>query len=147
MALAVAVAAPAGLERALRQAIRRARTRGEALVAVTLPAPGIDPAEVMFASRRRGEPFYVFEQPDRDRHALAALGCVRALEASGPDRFARVSEEWRALAGGAVADDGLVAVGGVAFAPDRGRAQHWQGFAPPSPPLPPGAPPPPRGEG
>src|SRR3954452_134857 len=132
MAVAVAVAAPAGLERALRQAVRRARTRGEALVAVTLPAPGIDPAEVMFASRRPGEPFYVFEQPDRDRHALAALGCVRALEASGPDRFARVSEEWRALAGGAIADDGLVAVGGFAFAPDGGSAQHWQGFAPAS---------------
>src|SRR3954471_8052309 len=132
MALAVAVAAPAGLERALRQAVRRARTRGEALVAVTLPAPGIDPAEVMFASRRRGEPFYVFEQPDRDRRALAALGCVRALEASGPDRFARVGEEWRALVANTVADEGLVAVGGFAFAPDGGRAPHWQGFAPAS---------------
>src|SRR4051794_5816949 len=132
MALGVAVAAPAGLERALRQACRRARSRGETLVAVTLPAPGVDPAEVMFASRRPGEPFYVFEQPDRDRRALAALGCVRALEASGPDRFARVGEEWRALVANTVADEGLVAVGGFAFAPEGGRAPHWQGFAPAS---------------
>src|SRR3954467_13682486 len=132
MALALAVAPPAGLERALRQACRRARSRGETLVAVTLPAPGVDPAEVMFASRRPGEPFYVFEQPDRERRALAALGCVRALEAKGPDRFARVSEEWRTLAGGAVADEGLVAVGGFAFAPDGGGAPHWHGFAPAS---------------
>ena len=132
MAVALAVA-PAGLERALRQAVRRARSRGEALAAVTLTVgPDVDPAEVMFASRRPGEPFYVFEQPDRERRALAALGCVRALEASGPDRFARVSEEWRALAGGAVADEGLVAVGGFAFAPDGGGAPHWQGFAPAS---------------
>jgi salicylate biosynthesis isochorismate synthase/menaquinone-specific isochorismate synthase len=43
-----------------------------------------------------------------------------------------VSEEWRALAGGAVADEGLVAVGGFAFAPDGGGAPHWQGFAPAS---------------
>src|SRR3954470_4500269 len=94
MTVAAAVSHPR-LSRAVARAVRRARSRGEALVAVTVPAPGMDPAQVALASRRPGEPYFLFEQPDRDRHALAALGCVRALEASGPDRFARVGREWR----------------------------------------------------
>src|SRR4051812_6537655 len=116
--------APPRLLRALRDAVRRARSRGEALAAVTLRVGrDVDPAAVVCASRRPGEPCFVFENPDRDRAALAALGCVRALEAHGPDRFGRVAAQWRALAGDAVADEldgplgsGLVAVGGFAFA-------------------------------
>src|SRR3954469_816744 len=126
--------APSRMDRVLRDAVRRARSRGEALVAVTVPAPGMDPAQVALASRRAGEPFFLFEQPDRHRHALAALGCVRALEADGPDRFARVGRDWRRLAAEANADqpDALVAVGGFAFAPDGGGSPQWQGFAPAS---------------
>jgi salicylate biosynthesis isochorismate synthase len=122
------------LSRAVARAVRRARSRGEALIAVTVPAPGLDPAQVAVASRRGDEPWFLFEQPDRDRHALAALGCVRALEANGPDRFERVGREWRALAAEAAADepDALVAVGGFAFAPDGGGSAQWQGYAPAS---------------
>jgi hypothetical protein len=66
----------------------------------------------------------------RERAALAALGCVRALEARGPERFRVVGDAWRALAAGAVGDTGgLLAVGGFAFAPDGGRAPHWAGYA------------------
>jgi salicylate biosynthesis isochorismate synthase/menaquinone-specific isochorismate synthase len=121
-------------QRALTAAVRRARSRGQALVAVTVPVPGMDPAQVALASRRPGEPYFLFEQPDRDRHALATLGCVRALEARGPDRFARVGRAWRTLAAEAAADepDALVAVGGFAFDPDGGAAPHWQGYAPAS---------------
>ena len=62
-----------------------ARNRGgRALVSVTVPAAGLDPAAVAFASRRAGEPWFVFEQPDRGRAALATLGCAHALEAAGP---------------------------------------------------------------
>src|SRR3954451_14049041 len=111
--VAAAVASPR-FTRALAKAVRRARSRGRALVSVTVPAPGLDPASVAFASRRAGEPWFVFEQPDRRRSALATLGCVHALEAGGPDRFARVGREWRALAADAITDapDALVAVGG-----------------------------------
>jgi isochorismate synthase len=122
-------------QRVLTAAVRRARSRGEALVAVTVPAPAdLDPAQVALASRRPGEPWFLFEQPDRRRAALATLGCVRALEAHGPDRFAQVGAAWRALAAEAAADepDALVAVGGFAFAPDGGAAPHWQGYAPAS---------------
>jgi salicylate biosynthesis isochorismate synthase len=128
--------APPGLHRALRDAVRRARSRGEALAAVTLRVGrDVDPAAVACASRRAGEPWFVFENPDRERSALAALGCVRGLEAQGADRFRRVAAQWRVLAGEAVAEPpdgppgaGLVAVGGFAFAGDGGTAPHWHGF-------------------
>src|SRR3954469_5524594 len=128
-------AAPPRLARALRDVVRRARSRGEALAAVTMRVDGgVDPAAVACASRRPGEPWFVFENPDREGAALATLGGARALEATGPDRFRRVAALWRELAGGAVADEpeSLVAVGGFAFAPDGGGSPQWQGFAPAS---------------
>lgn len=95
-----------------------------------------DPSAVAFASRAPGEHWFCFEQPDRDGAALAALGTVARLTASGKGRFERVSTAWRALAAEAVADApdgppgaGLVAVGGFAFAPDGGHAPHWSEFA------------------
>ena len=94
-----------------------------------------DPSAVVFASRAPGEHWFCFEQPDRDGSALAALGTVTRLKASGPDRFKRVAAAWRELTADAVADApdgppgaGLVAVGGFAFAPDGGRAPHWSGL-------------------
>ena len=90
----------------------------------------------MFASRPAGEDWFCFEQPDRDGSALAALGTVARLTASGTQRFERVAAAWRELTAGAVADApdgppgaGLVALGGFAFAPDGGHAPHWSGFA------------------
>ena len=105
-------------------------------MAVTVPvAPTVDPSAVAFASRRSGEPWFCFEQPDRSGAALAALGCVRRLEAHGADRFEHVAAAWRDLAGSAEADApdgppgaGLVAVGGFAFADDGGTAPHWAGY-------------------
>ena len=125
----------ARLERAAVQAVRRARSRGEALAAISVPlAADVDPASVAVASRRAGEPWFCFEQPDRGRAALAALGCVRALEASGAERFDAVAQEWRALAREASGDAGehLVAVGGFAFAGGGGAAPDWRGFEPAS---------------
>jgi isochorismate synthase len=124
----------------LEAAVRRARARGGAtLAAVTVAAPGVDPSALVAASRRAGEPWFCLEQPDRDGSALAALGCVRAIETDGPDRFATVARIWRTLAADALADPpdgpagaGLVAVGGFAFAPAGGAAPQWAGFAPAS---------------
>jgi isochorismate synthase len=122
------------------EAVRRARRHGAALAAITLPLrPHADPTAIAVASRRAGEPWFCFEQPERERFALAALGCAAALEERGPQRFARVARRWRDLAARAAADEpngprgsGPVAVGGFAFAPDGGRAPHWAGFAPAS---------------
>jgi salicylate biosynthesis isochorismate synthase len=120
-------------------AVRRARrSGGEVLATISVALdPDVDPSAVVCASRRAGERWFVFEQPDRGRAALAGLGEVRSLQAAGPERFATVADSWRALAAAAVADPadepagaGPIAVGGFAFAPDGGASPHWQGFEP-----------------
>jgi salicylate biosynthesis isochorismate synthase len=121
-------------------AIRRARRTGEALAAVTIALDGAaDPTAIVAASRGADEPWFVLEHPDAGGAALAAVGCVRAIEESGPDRFRDVARTWRRLAGQAASDpldgpagSGLVAVGGFAFAPEGGGTPHWAGFAPAS---------------
>src|SRR4051812_17838810 len=81
------------------EAGRRARRHGEALAAITVRAPrGADPTAMTAASRRPGEAWFSFEQSDRDRFALAALGCAAAVDERGPDRFARTARRWRELA-------------------------------------------------
>ena len=121
------------------RAVRRARRSGEDVLAgVSLRLAGdVDPSAVAFASRRPGEPWFCLEQPDRDAAALATLGAVTRLRATGPRRFAELAGAWRRLAGAAQADApdgppgaGLVAVGGFAFAPEGGAAPHWAGFPP-----------------
>ncbi len=126
----------------LQLAVKRARRSGGEVLAtlsVQLPADDVDPSAVVCASRRAGEQWFVFEQPDRGRAALAALGEVAHLSASGPDRFKAVAERWREMSAAAVTDPtegltggGPIAVGGFAFAPEGGGAPHWEGFAPAS---------------
>jgi isochorismate synthase len=117
----------------LELAVKRARRSGEqTLATISLEVPGeVDPSAVVCASRRHEEPWFVFEQPDRERAALAALGEVAHLRAFGPDRFAAVAGRWRSLSAAAVGG-GPIAVGGFAFAPDGGGAPHWAGFQPAS---------------
>ena len=121
------------------RAVRRARRSGqEVLLAHTeILAGDVDPSATAFASRAAGQPWFCFEQPDRDDAALAAVGCVRRLEAAGSGRFATVAAAWRELVAGAEADApdgpagaGLVAVGGFGFADEGGAAPHWAGFPP-----------------
>jgi salicylate biosynthesis isochorismate synthase/menaquinone-specific isochorismate synthase len=122
-------------------ALRRARHSGEPTLATsTVRLPGtVDPSAAVCASRRKGEPWFAFEQPDRGGAALAALGEAVCLNSSGPERFASVADRWRALAATAVGDplddpdrSGPVAVGGFAFAPEGGRTPAWEGFDPAS---------------
>ncbi len=129
------------LEARLDAALRRARATGTpALASVTAAVdPSVDPTAMAVASRRPGEPWFCLEQPDRDACALAAIGCVRALEARGVGRFGQVGRRWSALAADALADapdgppgSGLVAVGGFSFAGDGGASNRWQGFVPAS---------------
>jgi isochorismate synthase len=124
------------LTRRLGEAIRRARRSGGTVVAAVgwnVDAE-VDPTAVVVASRRPAEPWFCLEQPDRGSAARAALGCVVALEASGPERFQMVAKRWRELASAAVceAEDGLAALGGFAFAPDGGGSPAWADFEPAS---------------
>jgi salicylate biosynthesis isochorismate synthase/menaquinone-specific isochorismate synthase len=122
-------------------ALQRARRSGRpTLATIVCDLPGdVDPSAVVCASRRPGEPWFVFEQPDRGGAALAGLGQVACLEDTGPDRFATVADRWRSLSAGAVADPpgdpsggGPVAVGGFALAPGGGASPAWSGFEPAS---------------
>jgi menaquinone-specific isochorismate synthase len=129
------------LQRRVREGLHRGRSAGTpALVSVTTELDGEhDPSAIVTASRRGSEPWLCLEQPDHDAIAVAALGAVRTLEASGPGRFEELAGRWRALAADALADEvsgapaaGLVALGGFAFAPDGGASPTWRGFAPAS---------------
>jgi isochorismate synthase len=128
------------LEARLALAIRRARASGRgtlASISVVLDG-GLDPAALVCASRRDGEQMFLLEQPDRGRHAIAALGCAASLDARGSDRFALVAAQWRELAGNAVGDPmdvsggAPLALGGFSFAPDGGSSPHWSGYEPAS---------------
>jgi isochorismate synthase len=136
--------APADRERLAARAelaVRRARRSGTATLAtvsVALPVD-VDPSAVACASRRAGEAWFVFEQPDRGRAALAGLGAAATLQAAGADRFATISDHWRALSAAAVCDSldesdgaGPLAVGGFAFAPHGGGSPHLAKFEPAS---------------
>jgi len=74
------------------RAVRRARRRGRGVVAALTVRvdPAVDPSAVVFASRRTGDDWFCFEQPDRERAALATLGAVVRLDA-GADRFSSVA--------------------------------------------------------
>jgi len=126
----------AELLRRVERAAKRARRSGTpVLTALGVEVdPVVDPSAVVCASRADGEPWFLLEQPDRDGAARASLGCIAAVEASGPDRFAAAARAWRALSGTAICEpeDGLAAVGGFAFAHGGGAAPHWSGFAPAS---------------
>lgn len=126
------------LRRHVDEALARARrSGGEALASVTVAlAPGVDPAEVVIASRSGDEPWFCCEQPERDRAALATLGSVAVLEAEGPGRFTELSGRWRRLAREAACDalhgpaeSGPLAVGGFAFAPAGAGSPQWAGFS------------------
>jgi salicylate biosynthesis isochorismate synthase len=128
-------------ERRLDSAIHAAQGAGAPVLLSVSAATGrtVDPTALVAGSRRPGDHWFCSEQPDRDGVALAALGCVRALEAHGPNRFTEVGARWRALVAGAIVDarsgpqgSGLVCFGGFAFAPDGGSSPPWKGFAPAS---------------
>jgi salicylate biosynthesis isochorismate synthase/menaquinone-specific isochorismate synthase len=124
----------------LRRAVRDAARHGSGLAAVSWRAGGeIDPSAAVLGSRRAGEPWMCFEQPDRSGSAIASLGAAVLIEERGPGRFARVAQRWRELVVRARADaiagppgSGLIACGGFAFADDGGAAHHWGAFAPAS---------------
>jgi salicylate biosynthesis isochorismate synthase len=129
------------LARRLELAVKRARRSGRpTLAALTVTLGGqVDPSAVVCASRRPGEAWFVFEQPERGRSALGGLGEVVCLSAYGPDRFATVAAQWRALSSEAVSDPpehpdhgGPIAMGGFAFAGEGGASPDWSGFDPAS---------------
>jgi isochorismate synthase len=142
--LALYGAARAELLLRCERAVRRARREGGGVLAgLTIRVgAGVDPSAVAFASRRPDDDWFCFEQPDRDRAALATLGCAARLDPAGEvrrdgrhgifggdrggrderrrtprdDRFSAAAAAWRALVGRAACDppDGPAGAGLVA---------------------------------
>jgi len=134
--LIVPAADRARLAALMAEAVRAAARRGrETVVSVTVPAGCDDPAAVIFASRRVGEPWFCLEQPDRET-AIGALGSVRKVTATGPDRFVRVAADCAHLSGDAVVigeetpgpSSGPVWTGGFAFDDEGGSTPPWVSF-------------------
>jgi salicylate biosynthesis isochorismate synthase/menaquinone-specific isochorismate synthase len=129
------------LDERIRTALARARRTGATVLASTtaLLDGEVDPVATVAVSRSAGDDWFSFEQCDRDGYAVAGLGCVHALVASGDERLADVARRWRRLCAGAVADpvgdpagSGLTAVGGFAFDGQGGHSPVWEGFSPAS---------------
>lgn len=135
--LSLSVPAKGLLAKMLRSAVSRSRRRRlSTLASLTLPLRSdTDPSAVALHSRRPGEPWFLLEQPARNRMALAALGQAAVIEGEGGGRFEEVGKRWRQLAAGAVSwgervqEAGPVAVGGFSFDPAGVRSHAWAGFA------------------
>ena len=122
------------------EAIARAASRRRPVVASTTVEidPSVDVAACTFASRGAEERYFVWEQPDRDRFAIGALGSAVTIDATGGrDRFASASAQANEAMRDAVieADLSLPAagplwVGGFAFAPDGGQTPEWRSYPP-----------------
>ena len=136
-------AAWARLERRAERAAVAARRGGTtAYASVTVAvASEVDLAAAVLASRRPGDRWFCFEQPDRDGYAVCGLGVAAAVEAAGPRRFEVAARACRAIAARVFADDpaadprrpagaGPVFCGGFAFAHDGGAAPEWESLAP-----------------
>ncbi len=116
------------------------RSSAQAVASLSLPVPAaLDPSAAVLGARRPDDLYFCFEQPGRDDSALAGLGSVATVEASGADRFSAVVADSRSLARRVVADDpaedpkappgsGPVLVGGFAFAPEGGATPEWSSF-------------------
>jgi isochorismate synthase len=124
------------MERQVSRALERARSTGAPVLAsVAEPVVAADPSAVVLASRREGEAWFCFEQPDRDHSAVAGLGQVTELRASGSNRFSAIAASWRGIAESALCNgpaeipgSGLIAFGGFAFAPDGCASMRWNDF-------------------
>jgi isochorismate synthase len=128
---------PVAARACVGEALARGASRRRAVVAsVTVDLdPGIDVAACAFASRGAEERYFVWEQPERDGFAIAALGSAATIDSVRGDRFASVSEQAGEVMRDAVieADLALPAagplwVGGFAFAADSGRTAEWTSY-------------------
>jgi salicylate biosynthesis isochorismate synthase len=97
-----------------------------------------DPSAAVFASRLARDRWFCWEQPDRDRFAIAGLGSAYEVVSRGAGRFADAVSDCAEISHDRLADEpadtpggaGPVWVGGFAFAPAGGAAPHWSSFPP-----------------
>jgi isochorismate synthase len=122
------------------EALARAASRRRPVVASATVEidPDIDVAACVFANRGAEERYFVWEQPDRDRFAIGALGSAVTIDATGgPDRFSSASAQAsEAMLDAVIEADlskpaaGPLWVGGFAFDAGSGRTPEWSSYPP-----------------
>jgi len=108
------------------------------LVSVTVEAEIADPSAAAFGARLARDRWFCWEQPDRDRFALAAIGSVAEIISRGPARFTDVATDCAELARDRVSSEpddlpagaGPVWTGGFAFDANGAAASHWSSLPP-----------------
>jgi menaquinone-specific isochorismate synthase len=121
----------------LAELLERAAGRRR-LVSLTVPIELPDPSAAVLLSRRAGDRWFAWEQPERDGFALAAVGSAAEVVGRGPKRFEQVAERCAETMrnrifdepGGLHAGAGPVWVGGFAFAEDGCASSQWSSFPP-----------------
>ncbi len=107
------------------------------LVSATVQVPELDPSAAVFDSRRAGDRWFCWEQPDRG-FALGAIGSAYEAVARGPLRFEEIAEGCASIARdrissgeeGLPAGAGPVWTGGFSFADDGAATPIWSSFPP-----------------
>lgn len=97
-----------------------------------------DPSAAIFGSRLARDPWFAWEQPDRDGFALAGVGAAVELTDSGEGRFARIEAARERLIRERIGDEppgappgsGPVWTGGFGFWPDGGFDPQWSSLEP-----------------
>jgi isochorismate synthase len=123
----------ASLETLLGEAGGRRR-----LVSATVPLELEDPGAAAFASRLAGDRWFCWEQPDRDRFAIAALGSAQEVVSRGSGRFRDVVEACSQVTRERLATEppdlpagaGPVWVGGFSFDAEGARQPQWSTLPP-----------------
>ena len=111
---------------------------GRRLVSVTAEVDLPDPSAAVFGSRRAGDRWFCWEQPDRAGFAIAGLGSAHEVVSRGPRRFEDVAGACASIARHRAADEppslpagaGPVWVGGFSFDAEGAREGHWASFPP-----------------
>jgi len=120
------------------EAIERARKIGVPTLASVSEqlSDGTEVVPLVLGARKHFADWAIIEQPDNQGSVVAGLGTAIAIEAEGPNRFAEVTQRWRSIVSGAIADRpdgppgcGPLAIGGFAFRDRAAKAGPWKGFA------------------
>jgi isochorismate synthase len=126
------------LESLLGEAVVTGCSRDRPTVAsVTIEIECADPVATVFASRRAVDPWFCWQEPERD-FSLAALGRAHSVIAHGDDRFREAAAECAHLSGEAIIrgstesgpTTGLVWTGGFAFSDGGAVSPAWSSFEP-----------------
>ena len=123
----------------LEDTLALASRQGRSLVSATTEVdPAIDPSSIAFGSRRASDRWFCWEQPDRDRFALAGVGSAAEIVSRGESRFGDVAADASLIARDLLhagvpnppSGAGPVFAGGFAFDPHGACEAHWVSLPP-----------------